>query len=76
MSTTRRLYRSSTDQKFAGVCAGLADYLDTDPTVIRVVYLLLTFFTGVFPGIILYIILAIIMPEAPTPAPKEPDEFD
>ena len=45
-----------------GVCAGLAEYLDTDPTVVRLLYAGLTFFTA-FSGVILYPILWIIMPE-------------
>jgi phage shock protein C len=74
MSQPKRLRRSSTDKKLAGVCAGIADYLDTDPTVIRVAYIVASFFTGVFPGVILYIILAVVMPEGPD-APGS-DEFD
>jgi phage shock protein PspC (stress-responsive transcriptional regulator) len=45
-----------------GVCAGLAEYLDTDPTAVRLLYAGLTFFTA-FSGVILYPILWIIMPE-------------
>jgi phage shock protein C len=73
MATKKRLVRSSNDQKLGGVCAGIADYLDTDPTVIRVVYLVVSFFTGFFPGVILYFILWVVMPEAETP---QPDEID
>ena len=47
-----------------GVCAGLAAYLDIDPTVARVAYAVLSLFLGCFPGIILYILLLIIMPPA------------
>jgi phage shock protein C len=58
----RALRRRRDLQKFAGVCAGLADYFDVDPTLIRVVYVVATFFTGVVPGIVLYVILAFVIP--------------
>lgn len=59
----KRLYRSSTDKKFCGVCAGIANYFDIDPTIVRVVYALLSLFTSGFPGIVLYIVLAFVIPE-------------
>jgi phage shock protein C len=46
----------------AGVCAGIAEYLDIDPTVIRVVYAALSLFTVGFLGLILYLVLAILIP--------------
>ncbi len=55
--------RSSTDKKIAGVCAGLADYFDLDPTIIRVVWLLAILFAGT--GLLAYIILWIVLPVAP-----------
>ena len=65
----KKLYRSRTDKTFAGVCGGLGKLIGIDPTIVRVVYALLSFFSAAFPGIILYIILACIIPE-------EPQEFD
>jgi len=59
----KRLMRSSTDKKIAGVCAGLADYFDLDATIIRLVWLLLLFFAGT--GLLAYIILWIVLPLAP-----------
>ena len=47
----------------AGVCAGIAEYFDVDPTIVRIVYALLTICSVGFPGLIVYIILALIMPE-------------
>ena len=47
----------------AGVCAGLAEYLGWDVTAMRVVYVLASIFLAAFPGVLLYIILALIMPE-------------
>jgi len=60
----KRLTRSSTDKKIAGVCAGLADYFDLDPTIIRVVWLLLLICAGT--GLLAYIILWIVLPLAPS----------
>jgi phage shock protein C len=60
----RRLVRSTNDRKIAGVCAGLADYFDMDPTIVRVVWLLATLIPG--PNILAYIILWIAVPEGPT----------
>jgi phage shock protein PspC (stress-responsive transcriptional regulator) len=56
--------RTSTGKKLAGVCSGIADYLDADPTMVRVLWLILTF--ALPPaGIIGYIAAWIIMPKAP-----------
>ena len=55
--------RSSTDKKIAGVCAGLADYFDMDPTIIRVIWLLLLICAGT--GFLAYVILWIVLPLAP-----------
>jgi phage shock protein PspC (stress-responsive transcriptional regulator) len=55
------LVRSS-DAKIAGVCGGLARWLDVSPTALRVVWLLATFFTVIFPGLALYVLLWIMMP--------------
>lgn len=59
----RRLTLSH-DAKIAGVCGGLANYFDIDPTVVRVAYLLLTVFSAAFPGIVLYLILWAVLPKA------------
>jgi len=55
----KRLYRSKTDRMLFGVCGGLGKYLGIDPTIIRVIFVLLAF-TGF--GILAYIVLAIIAP--------------
>jgi phage shock protein C len=59
----KRLMRSSTDKKIAGVCAGLAEYFDLDPTIVRVIWLLAVFFAGT--GLLVYLILWIVLPLAP-----------
>lgn len=58
---TKKLTRSN-DRVLAGVCAGIADYLDFDPTMVRIAYAFLTLFTC-FSVIIFYIVLWIVMPE-------------
>lgn len=60
---TRRLYRSLTDRSIAGICGGLAKYLNADPTLIRVLMLLLILFGGL--SVWIYIILWIVIPEEP-----------
>ncbi len=64
MNTTRTLTKSSTERMIAGVCGGLAEYFDLDPTLVRVGYVLLSIFSAGFPGLLVYIILAVIMPDA------------
>ena len=61
INTMKRLYRSS-DRIVAGVCGGIAEYFDIDPTLIRVVYVILSLFSVAFPGVLLYIILMILIP--------------
>ena len=58
----KQLMRSGRDKKIAGVCAGVANYFDIDPTIVRVIWGVLAFCYGA--GIVAYIILWIIAPEA------------
>lgn len=67
MSEQKRLYRSRDDQMIAGVCAGLAEYLDVDPVLVRLAMVLFTLAGG--SGIIIYVIAWIIMPERPEELP-------
>ncbi|MGO5019725.1 PspC domain-containing protein [Roseburia faecis] len=57
----KRLYKSSTDKKVCGVCGGIANYFDVDPTVIRLIWVIFILAGG--SGLIAYIIAAIIMPD-------------
>ena len=59
----KKLYKSTTDKKIDGVCAGIAAYLNLDPTVVRIAWALLVALGGT--GIIAYILCMIIMPEHP-----------
>lgn len=58
----KKLIRSQ-NRVFAGVCGGIADWLDLDPSVVRIAYLLLSLFSAGFPGLLIYVILWIIIPE-------------
>ena len=62
--TKRRLVKSRTNKKLAGVCGGLGEYFGIDPTLIRIGFVIATVFGGGFPAIPLYIVLAIIMSNA------------
>jgi phage shock protein C len=57
----KKLYRSS-NRILAGVCGGIAEYLNIDPTVVRVLYIVLSFFSAAFPGLLLYLILLLFIP--------------
>ena len=56
----KKLYRSEYNRIVAGVCAGLAEYLDVDPTIIRLIWVLFTLFVG--SGVLVYILAVIIIP--------------
>ena len=60
MEEKKRLTRSN-NKMIGGVCSGLAEYLDIDPTIVRIVWVLMVLFAGF--GILLYIILWLIMPK-------------
>lgn len=62
---TKKLYRSMQDKKIAGVCGGLGIYFDIDPTLIRLGWIVLTVLTGIVPGVVGYLIAAIVMPKEP-----------
>lgn len=58
----RKLYRSNTNVKIAGVCGGLAEYLNIDATLIRLLWVLLSLFGAVFGGILIYVICVFVIP--------------
>jgi phage shock protein C len=61
----KRLYRSGNDRMLAGVCGGLAEYFNIDPTVVRLLFVLLALVTVGFPMVLAYFILYIIVPRNP-----------
>ena len=58
----KKLVRSS-NKVLAGVCGGIAEFFGLDITLVRVLYVLLSFFSAAFPGLLLYIIFRLLMPE-------------
>ena len=60
-ASTGRLHKSTKDKKIAGVCGGIAEYLNTDPTIIRLVFALMVLGWGT--GVLAYIVCAIVLPE-------------
>lgn len=63
MSEIKRLYRTRGDRVLAGVCGGLGDYFNIDPTIVRLLFILLALAGG--PGIIVYLVLWLVTPEEP-----------
>ena len=61
-SEVKRLYRSRSERMIAGICGGLGQYLGTDPTIIRLVFVLLAVLG---PGVIIYLIAWLVVPEEP-----------
>jgi phage shock protein C len=57
-----KLHRSRANRMIAGVCGGIAEWLDWDPTLVRVLYVLVSIFSAAFPGILVYVILMLVMP--------------
>jgi phage shock protein C len=68
----KRIHRSLVDCKVEGVCGGIGEYMDTDPTIVRLVWAIGTFLTGIVPGCIAYLAAWLIMPAGPMPIPVQP----
>jgi phage shock protein C len=69
------LYKSRTNRILGGECGGLAEWLGWDPTLVRILYVVVSCVSVSFPGIIAYIVLWVIMPEQPSeivPPPTPP----
>ncbi|MEE0266956.1 MAG: PspC domain-containing protein [Bacteroidales bacterium] len=59
----KKLYRSNTNRKLCGVCGGLAEHFDIDPTIMRLLFVFLTLFGG--GGLLIYLICALVIPNNP-----------
>jgi phage shock protein C len=59
------LYRSRKNKIIAGVCGGIADWLDWDPTIVRIAYVVISLASLAFPGTFAYLVLWILMPKEP-----------
>jgi len=64
MSPTKKLKRSSNNKMLAGVCGGIAEYFVLDPTLVRIGYVILSLISTGFPGLLVYGVLAIVMPDS------------
>ena len=62
----KRLYLSQSDKKFAGVCGGIAQTYDVDPTLVRLGFVFVDLITGIVPLFIVYIVAWLIIPKGPT----------
>lgn len=58
----KKLYLSK-DKKLSGVCGGIGEYFEIDPTIVRLGWIILTVLTGIVPGVIAYVIAAIVIPK-------------
>ncbi|MDD6728628.1 MAG: PspC domain-containing protein [Eubacteriales bacterium] len=65
----KRLYRSKRERKLAGVCGGIATYFNIDPTIVRLIWAFVTLVSASVPGVLIYIICALVIPD-------EPDAYD
>jgi phage shock protein C len=60
----KRLYRSEKNRMIAGICGGIGEYFDIDPTLVRIIYVIVSVFSIAFPGILVYLILWAIIPHS------------
>ena len=61
----KKLYRSNSNKVFFGVIGGVGEYFDLDPVILRLLWVLITFFTGLGAGLMAYLIAALILPKKP-----------
>jgi phage shock protein C len=64
-SQRNRLYRSTTDKVFLGVCGGLADYFDFNPAALRILAVVIIALSSFLPGILVYVVVGMVMKPAP-----------
>jgi len=64
-SEVKRLYRSKVDRIIAGVCGGFGEYFNIDPTIVRVLWLVILFLTGIWLGLLIYLVCLIVMKDNP-----------
>lgn len=76
----KKLYRSQNERMIAGVCGGLAEYFNIDPTIVRLAFVAAALMGG--PGLIVYLVMLVVVPEAPggaaeyTPAEAESEVIE
>jgi len=65
LHSPKRLMRPRANRAIAGVCAGMGPYLDIDVSLIRLIWVLVSIFSGIFPGVLVYVIAWVVIPEEP-----------
>jgi phage shock protein C len=65
-SSNNPLYRSRSHRILGGVCGGIADWLGWNPTLVRVLFVIVSVASAAFPGLIVYIVLWVLMPQEPS----------
>ncbi len=70
-TTNKRLYKSKDNRVISGVLGGVGEYFNTDPVILRVCYIIITAFAWFIPGIVAYILMAIVIPEKPETVHEE-----
>lgn len=65
---SQQYLRRSNDRIIGGVCGGIAERFDADPTLVRILYVLISLISAAFPGVLVYVVLWIIMPPPPAAA--------
>lgn len=59
----KKLYRSKTERRLAGVCGGIAVYFNIDPTIVRLIWAFVSLMSASVPGILIYVICALVVPD-------------
>ncbi len=62
----KKLYKSKSNKVLFGVIGGIGEYADIDPVILRLIFLLIVLVTAVVPGIVLYLVAGMIVPQAPS----------
>lgn len=71
MNTNKRLYKSKDNRVISGVLGGVGEYFNVDPVILRVVYIVISAFAWFVPGIVAYILMAIVIPTRPATIHEE-----
>jgi len=67
----KKLYRSQADRRLCGLMGGIGEYLEVDPTVVRLLFVLISLLTGIIPAMVTYFIACIVVPQAPSVSSTE-----
>ena len=73
---TKKLTRSTSDAKVCGICGGVGKYLDVDSTLTRIIAIVAIFAMGIFPGLVIYFVLAMIIPRVDDRPYHDYDDYD